>query len=381
MLNSANEVKFIIVLSHIPMNNQAYFSNIRSVIISMLRKSESEVSVAMAWFTNRELLNELILCLQRGVKVSLILLDDIINHCDFGADFNLFIAENNSEFYLYPQTMKFMHHKFCIIDNRVLITGSYNWTNYAESRNLENIIITEDYSLIEEYIACFNEMKQNLESVNTFDIISQDMIPTNEFYCRMTDIAHEVYAFSEPEQKKFRNDFEGKVSKLETPESIKAQIPLSNQQEPVVKEDRNTTTITKVENFKYPVSHYNIGFKANLIDLGGKQGLKVMISKGQALPYTVTCEAKSANSGDFDSMESSCEFYYGETNEISRCTKLGDALTLKNLPKLKEGEAKFKIVMTLDENCKLSIKFVCTNTGNGIEGKHINDTFVEYLRS
>ena len=38
-------------------------------------------------------------------------------------------------------------------------------------------------------------------------------------------------------------------------------------------------------------------------------------------------------------------------------------------------------MMTLDEICKLSINLVCTNTGNGIEVKHINDTFVEYLRS
>ena len=90
------------------MNNQAYFSDIRSVIISMLRQAETEVSVAMAWFTNRELLHELIQCLQRGVKVSLILLDDIINHCDFGADFNLFIVEKNSEFFLYPATIQLL---------------------------------------------------------------------------------------------------------------------------------------------------------------------------------------------------------------------------------------------------------------------------------
>lgn len=363
------------------MNNQAYFSDIRSVIISMLRKAETEVFVAMAWFTNRELLHELIQCLQRGVKVSLILLDDIINHCDFGADFNLFIAEKNSEFYLYPITKKFMHHKFCIIDNSILITGSYNWTNYAESRNLENIFVTEDISTIKEYTKCFNMMRQDLECVDTFEIISQVLIPTNEFYCRMSDIAHEVYAVSEPEQQRFRDDFEARVSKIEVADSIKNKIPSPQKQEPVEKEDKNTITITKVENFKYPVSHYNIGFKANLIDLGGKQGLKVMISKGQPLPYTETCEAKSANSGDYDSMNASCEFYYGEINEISQCTKLGDALTLTNLPKLKKGEAKFKIVMTLDENCKLSIKFVCINTGSGIESKHINDNFVEYICS
>jgi phosphatidylserine/phosphatidylglycerophosphate/cardiolipin synthase-like enzyme len=37
-----------------------------------------------------------------------------------------------------------MHDKFCVIDNQVVVTGSYNWTNNAEFRNDENITIEHD---------------------------------------------------------------------------------------------------------------------------------------------------------------------------------------------------------------------------------------------
>ena len=37
-----------------------------------------------------------------------------------------------------------MHNKFCIIDERIIITGSYNWTNKANKENNENIVIIKD---------------------------------------------------------------------------------------------------------------------------------------------------------------------------------------------------------------------------------------------
>lgn len=42
-----------------------------------------------------------------------------------------------------------MHNKFCIIDNLV-ITGSYNWT-YNANRNNENILVTDEGSIIKAY--------------------------------------------------------------------------------------------------------------------------------------------------------------------------------------------------------------------------------------
>lgn len=366
------------------MNNQAYFSNIRLKILSMLNRADKEVLIAMAWFTNRELLSALIKCLRRGVIVKLVLLDDIINHCDFGADFNLFIAEKSSELYLYPQSMKFMHHKFCVIDGKTLITGSYNWTNYAESRNLENIVVTNDSSLIEEYTTCFNDMIKNLLKAKTFEVVSQAQIPNKEFVSHIVTLSHELYATSSSELQPFRKQFEEKVvtAKVELPKSIKSYIDARIVPKSSIQNSNETVVVSKVENFRYAVSRYNIGFKANLIDQGYKEGLKVMIEKGQALPFTITCDAKSDSEGVDDvSNSSSCEFYYGDTTDITECTKFGETLKLENLPNLKKGEVKFKIVMTLDETGQLSIKFVCTNTGNGVEGKHTNKDFVEYRQS
>ena len=365
------------------MNNKAYFSSIRYEILSLLEHAEKEVLIAMAWFTNRELLNATIQCLRRGVKVKLVLLDDIINHCDFGADFNSFIAENGSEFYLYPPSLKFMHHKFCVIDGKILITGSYNWTNYAESRNLENIVITDDLSLIDGYTACFNNMKKNLQQAKTFEIVSQAQIPNREFICRLADFAQEVYAIPGSELQPYRKHFEEKMAsaKVELPDSIKSYTEVKTSPKSPIQDTKERVVITTVENFRYAVSRYNIGFKANLIEQGGREGLKVMIEKGRPLPYTITRDAKSANAGDYDSMSSSCEFYYGETTDLAKCTKFCETLTLNNLPRRKEGEVKFKIVISLDEKGNLSIKFVCTDTGNGVEGKHTNIDFIEYCHS
>ena len=367
------------------MSSQAYFSNIRSEILSLLAHAEEEVLIAMAWFTNRKLLHATIQCLRRGVKVKLILLDDIINHCDFGADFNLFIHESGSEFYLYPPSLKFMHHKFCVIDGKILITGSYNWTNYAENRNLENIVVTDDSVLIDDYTTCFNNMKQVLSLSKTFQVVSLIQISDKEFICRLADFAQEVYAMPLSELEPYRKNFEEKKAsfKVEVLDTLKPYVDDKALLKYSAKETKesDSVVITTVTNFKYPVSKYYIGFKAKLIDQDGKEGLKVMIGKGQPLPYTITRDAKSANAGDYESMSSSCEFYYGETTELARCAKLGETLILNELPRRGEGEVKFKIVVSLDEEGKLSIKFVCTDTGNGIEGKHTNVDFIEYCNS
>ena len=54
-------------------------------------------------------------------------------------DFQKFI-DIGGHFY-FSDTRNPMHNKFCVIDNKVLINGSYNWTYYAEDRNRENILI------------------------------------------------------------------------------------------------------------------------------------------------------------------------------------------------------------------------------------------------
>lgn len=56
-----------------------------------------------------------------------------------------------------------MHHKFAIVDRRVLINGSFNWTQQAVFGNWENVIITTTpRSLVEKYCNQFDELWQIL---------------------------------------------------------------------------------------------------------------------------------------------------------------------------------------------------------------------------
>lgn len=50
-----------------------------------------------------------------------------------------------------------MHHKFCVIDLKKVIHGSYNWTNKAKY-NQENITVTEDRTSAEKFAKKFVQL-------------------------------------------------------------------------------------------------------------------------------------------------------------------------------------------------------------------------------
>jgi len=135
----------------------AHFSHIRSEIISLLDDAKREVLVAMAWFTSSELFSALLSCCNRGVRVNLILLDDPINYMYYAPDFNELI-KHGGNLRIAGSDIGFMHHKFCVIDNHVVITGSYNWTYYAETRNIENVVITTDSKIVKSYTDEYNRL-------------------------------------------------------------------------------------------------------------------------------------------------------------------------------------------------------------------------------
>ena len=44
-----------------------------------------------------------------------------------------------------------MHHKVMIVDGRIVVTGSYNWSWSAENRNDENLIVIMDEDIAREF--------------------------------------------------------------------------------------------------------------------------------------------------------------------------------------------------------------------------------------
>jgi phosphatidylserine/phosphatidylglycerophosphate/cardiolipin synthase-like enzyme len=51
-----------------------------------------------------------------------------------------------------------MHHKFAIIDEELLLNGSYNWTRGAAENNEENFIITDDKRLVVPFRELFERL-------------------------------------------------------------------------------------------------------------------------------------------------------------------------------------------------------------------------------
>ena len=110
----------------------------------------------MAWFTNETLFSKLIEKQEQGLDVQLLIFDDGVNR-KHGVDFNRLNCTHLKR----GLRGGLMHDKFCIIDNQIVITGSYNWTNNAEHRNDENISTAKDPEQATRYSIEFIKLKRD----------------------------------------------------------------------------------------------------------------------------------------------------------------------------------------------------------------------------
>ena len=61
------------------------------------------------------------------------------------------------------------HNKVLILDDRYIVTGSYNWTAAAEGRNAENLILIDHKATNDAYRANWEERLQNAREVSLLD--------------------------------------------------------------------------------------------------------------------------------------------------------------------------------------------------------------------
>lgn len=141
---------------------QVFFKNIQDVIISELQNAQKSIQIAICWFSNRQIFDTLVEKTKQGLDVQLVLLDDYLNKRIEGLPLNELIS-TGAKLYFSDKTAP-IHHKFCIIDNAVLLNGSYDWTYFSESKALENILIIKDN---QEIIKAFEQEFSLMTSVLT----------------------------------------------------------------------------------------------------------------------------------------------------------------------------------------------------------------------
>lgn len=134
----------------------AYFDNIQDVIIDHISHASTSLKIAMAWFTNPFIFNALLRACKRGVEVHLLINNDSINNRPNGLPFNKLIQEG-ANLYI-AETPDLIHNKFCIVDDKIVIDGSYNWTVLAETNNDENIVVIENGIVIKSFISAFENL-------------------------------------------------------------------------------------------------------------------------------------------------------------------------------------------------------------------------------
>lgn len=135
--------------------NNVRFKQIENLIIEELDRAKVSIFLAVAWITNDRIVKKLKEKHEQGLEVCVIVNRDAINekyHPDFG-DIPVYTKRGDGG--------GIMHHKICIIDNQLALSGSYNWTNNAEFRNDEDISTERDGSLVSEYTLEFKKLKSD----------------------------------------------------------------------------------------------------------------------------------------------------------------------------------------------------------------------------
>lgn len=143
-----------------------YFEEIGQEVVKSILAAKKTIKIAMAWFTNFEIFKVIKHKLTNSdVKITLVTNNDLINNGGYCLNFNELI-DAGLELYLYEYP-DMLHHKFCIIDSNLVMTGSYNWTFFSESVNRENMLIIKgDDNLIDAYSNEFEKIITGRIAIN-----------------------------------------------------------------------------------------------------------------------------------------------------------------------------------------------------------------------
>lgn len=160
---------------------ESYFANIKARVQSELLRARSVIKIAISWFTNYDLFKTVKLLAERGVEIKMVINNDSINNGGYCLNFNELLSKHNVEINLieYPHLL---HHKFCIIDDKTVINGSYNWTRFSDS-NYENIMLIKNDEIT---IQSFNQEFERIIELSDYKHIDRmpDVVPVRPEYDR-----------------------------------------------------------------------------------------------------------------------------------------------------------------------------------------------------
>ena len=146
----------------IPQGIQVYFSpngGATEAVVNALNQSTSSVLVQAYSFTSAPIAKALVDARRRDVKVQVILDHSQRTEKYSEADF----LKNSGIPTLIDAQHAIAHNKIVIIDDCVVLTGSFNFTKAAEEHNAENLLVINDPVLAKQYIENWHAHERHSE--------------------------------------------------------------------------------------------------------------------------------------------------------------------------------------------------------------------------
>jgi phospholipase D len=148
-------ISFIVLLNvDLPQNNyQTCFTpphnQCGSFIVNHINQANKSIYVQAYGFTHPDIIHSLIEAKKRNVNVEIIL-----DSSNFSKKKLLLIKElEEAGIKIYKAKVSgIAHNKIMIIDKNKVLTGSFNFTKSADTRNAENVLVIKDRQLVKKYL-------------------------------------------------------------------------------------------------------------------------------------------------------------------------------------------------------------------------------------
>jgi phosphatidylserine/phosphatidylglycerophosphate/cardiolipin synthase-like enzyme len=136
---------------------ELYFSpdeNVEQRLVELITDSSQRIQFMAYVLTSDPIANELLAAHQRGVEVQGVV--EATQADSLGSDYLRLLKAGLSV--RRDSNPKSMHHKVILIDDSIVITGSYNFSKSAKERNDENLVILHDPDLVLNYLQEFERI-------------------------------------------------------------------------------------------------------------------------------------------------------------------------------------------------------------------------------
>lgn len=154
------------------MSIEVKFENLNKEVMLELAKARKSVFIVVAWISFGLYSDILKLLAARKVMIKVVCADSPSNYKPSNLIDELKSLGIEIVHYEMPNNSNYMHHKYAIIDERIIITGSFNWSKNAES-SFENIMIIKDNL---DLVSKFVKEYEQIISLNTSAIKSLQSI-------------------------------------------------------------------------------------------------------------------------------------------------------------------------------------------------------------